>query len=111
MRLFAYWLLNFRLRFAYEIVCFLLHNFLTRFPNEISCFLAVMRCPYEILSSFAAYFPYEISCFLAIMRCPCEILCFLLRNLRRVFPLVGGEWKLGGGGWFKCECVEGFVWK
>jgi hypothetical protein len=40
-------LLNSRLRFRYEIACFLLHNFLTRFPNKISCFHAVVRCLFE----------------------------------------------------------------
>jgi hypothetical protein len=65
-------LLNFRRRFPYEVVCFLLRNFLTRFPNLVSCSLAVVRSPYEIccvlLRTFLMQFPQEISCFLAVMR-------------------------------------------
>ncbi len=59
-------LLNFRLRFRYEVVGFMLHNFLTRFPDEMSCLIAVTRCPHEtcrvlldtFLMSFRAFWPY-----------------------------------------------------
>jgi hypothetical protein len=54
-------LLNFRLRFPYEIACFLLPNFLTRFAKENSCFFGVTKCPYEICRVFVAYFSDEIS--------------------------------------------------
>jgi hypothetical protein len=59
---------NYRIRFPYEIICFLMHNFLTRFPNQISCFLT-------------AYFPHAMSCFLAVRQCPFELVCFFPAQL------------------------------
>ncbi len=84
-------LLNFRLRFPYEIVCFLLHNFLTRFPLRDF----MLSCRYEMslwnLSRFCCIlfsrdFLMRFHALLAVMRCPCDILCFLLHNFRTRYP-------------------------
>jgi hypothetical protein len=68
-------------------------DILMRRPYDISCFSAVVR------------FPNEISHLLALVRFAWFCVCQLVGSL------AWDECKLGGGGWFKCECVEGFVWK
>ncbi len=109
------WLLrcNCRMRFSFEIVCFLLHNFLVWFQaflnrNEVTvwdlCFLALMKC-HEICFAISLWFwvimrfPYDLfsvlldAClmrfhiFVRLMaRRGCEIFFFLLHNFRAKYP-------------------------
>ncbi len=53
--------LNFHLKFACDIVCFLLHNFFTRSADEISCFFCRSEMSLWNSPRFAAFISDEIS--------------------------------------------------